>query len=416
MEPTIKKLTSEHNGAMLDILHECPITTGELTICFDRVPDIFLLPGLRYDHSEYLGFFSGGKLVGFALIGYEKVWVNQKPATTFQFTDCSIRKEARKQGLIYGSFKAFFEKPYDGSECGYAIVMKGNRPAESYIGSRKQGYSFIPYSKVIGELVVRNIVITFKKRTRTPLKAGARESVKASARASLREGARESLKERARESLRDGARASLRDGARASFNVRQAEEKDISSMVELLQRDFKERLFAPYLTEEKFRRNLAERPDFDIGNYYIAEKDGKTAGVCAAWDTASFKQNRVLKYSLKFRVKKVFYSLLGFLFKFPPLPRTGESFKDVHIIEFAAENRDPAIMEALLLAVYEEYRKKKYNTIIFGTSSDDPLLEAADSFMTESVVSHIIMAGTNEELLEDGAVSTRLPYIDIAQL
>lgn len=204
--------------------------------------------------------------------------------------------------------------------------------------------------------------------------------------------------------------------AGGSFSVRHAEKDDIKSIAEFLQEDFKDRLFAPYLTEEIFRRNLEKRPGFDIGNYYVAEKDGRIAGVCAAWDTASFKQNRVLEYSLKFKVKKVFYTLLGLVFGFPPLPRTGESFRDVHIFEFAAENRDPEVMKSLLLAVYGEYRKKKYNTIIFGSSSDDPLLAAADPFMTETVVSHIIMGCTREELLEEGAIMTRYPYIDIALL
>ena len=353
---------------MLDILHESPIVTGDMTICFDREPDIFLMPRIRYDHSEYMGFFFEDRLQGFAMMGYERAWIDRRPTSIFHFTDCYVRREARGKELIYKSFEIFFEQTHENAQTGYAVVMKGNRAAESYIGRRKQGFSLVPYSRKIGELDVRNIIITFSRKADSP------------------------------------------------YIVRHAKENDVGSIVALLRRDFRERLFAPCIDDEKFLVNLEKRPGLGIGDYYVAEEKGSPVGVCAAWDTSSFKQNRILRYSSRFRTKKLLYSLLGLLFGFPPLPGEGGSFRDVHITDFATRERDPGIMKALLHAVYGECRAKKYNTIIFGSSSDDPLLEAADGFMTERLVSHIILGGITRDTMEDGAISIRLPYIDIAQL
>ncbi len=249
---------------------------------------------------------------------------------------------------------------------GYFITLRGNRPVENYYTRAREKYTSFPHFRDLDDLDVRTILITLSKNRSKKIP------------------------------------------------VRRGTDHDIPALASFLNKDFSGRLFGPEITEDIFRKNLQRRPDLGISDYYIAERNGEIIGTCAALDTRSFKQTKVLTYRTGMRFVKFFYGSAGRLVGFPPLPVRGQSFREVHITDYTVRDRDPEVMEALLLAVYADYRMKKYNTIHFGSASSDPLLAAADSFMTQRLVSHIVLMGRSDEELS--TVDNRLPYIDIALL
>ena len=367
-EYIVKELGHEYNDEMLKILNENPIVSLGLTICFDRKPDIFKKGEIKYDLSKYVGFLKDDKLCGFASIGFYKAYLMGKKETVYYCSDAYTSKPARRKGFLDKASPQLLKEAHRDANWGYCIVLRGNKNAESYISKKHKNNSLLPYHKVIGTLDVRNIIITFKKK----------ES--------------------------------------KMYFVRKATAIDSNVIISLLKEEFSKRLFAPYIDKETFLLNLSKRPNFNIENYYVAEKDGNIVGVCAAWDCSDFKQTRVIRYGGQFKFTKALYSFLSVLFGFPHLPVKGNAFKELYIVDYAVKGRDPLILNALLKKIYNEHRKLKYNTVILGTYQSDGLLKAVKGFFNQRIESHIIAFSYNESLLNTINEKSSKPYIDIALL
>lgn len=364
---SVRLLNEKDNKQMLDILKLSPVESGGLSICFDREPDIFIMSNLKYKPGNYIGVFMGDLLIGFGLIGYHTGFVAGKPQKVFHFSNVFMRKEYRSKGLFFHARDLFFKEIVQNSYLGYAVIMKGNKNAERYIGWQSEKYPFIPYSSLLTTLDVRNIVITFKKRE-------------------------------------------------SKLAVRKARWEDIESIVSLLSAEFSKRLFAPDINENDFENNLACRPGFSINNYYVIERETQIVGVCAAWDCSSFKQIRILKYDSKIGRIRNIYHLLSNMFKFPSLPNSGQPFKAVYITDCAVAKRDPKLMNAMLRRIYNEYRAKNFNIIVFGSYKNDRLLKAANSFFHQSVESNIYLFHKDKSVIETLKQKEQHPYIDMAFL
>ena len=364
----LKELSKENNPGMLKILRDSPIESNRTLFCFDRDPDIFYMAELKYDRYVFTGFYRLDELVGFALIGYHLAYVNGKPEYIGNLANFFVNNKGRGRGFFYRASPVLFKNINRDIKIGYSVVMQGNQNAESHIARHHEKFPDIPHSKVINTLVVRTILILFKKK----------ESNK--------------------------------------YIIRKASPSDIPAIVSLLQKDFSKRLFAPYIDEKTFQKNLEKRPCFGLGNYYLAEYKNKIVGVCAAWDCSSFKQIRILHYGFTMKILKLIISFLEFIFGVPALPAEGKAFKEVYITDYVTENKKPDIMKALLTRINNDYKKRKYGLIIFGSCANDPLLNSTKGFLSYSVRSSIIIGSNEPELLKPGAVDASLPYIDIALL
>lgn len=329
----IEPLDRSHNGAMLDILRSSPVTTKNLTVCFDRQPDIFTLAAIKYNPHYYYGFFRGESLRGFVMIGYHDAYVNASLQTVFHLKDMHVLPDARGKGFGYKNTEQLFRETYKQTVLGYGIMMVGNRESHHYVGHRNPAFPYIPWSRIINHLDVRNILLTWPVR-----KSG-------------------------------------------DYDIRPAGIQDIPVIVELLNREHRNRLFGNQYSEDTFQEYLAACPGLDIGDYYLAfDRKGNPAGVCAAWDCTSFRQTRVLRYGRRFLPARIAYRAMGALLHLPPLPSPEGVFKDFFITDYAVRDRDPAIMNALLRKAYMDFRKKGYQNMIWGSSADDPLLRASGGF------------------------------------
>jgi hypothetical protein len=362
----IKNLTRSMNSEMLKILQESPLDVQGMLISFERNPDIFALADLKYDDPVYTGFFRKEELMGFMLMGYYKAYVNGKPETVCHASHIHIKKEGRQRGFYYRGSRQMFTDTIRDARIGYSLMMVGNADAESLIGRRHERYPDLPYSRVIHHGEARNIVVLFGKK----------ES--------------------------------------KAFNVRRATEADIGTIVQLLQREVTDRLFASYVDEKVFRKNLARRPNFGIDNYYVAENNDRILGVCAAWDCSPFKQLRILRYTGRIKWVKRFINLLSILNITPGFPDEGEIFREMYITDYAVENRDPVIMRALLARIYNDCKVRKYNMVVFGSCEGDPLLTAADAFVNIPIKTSVVLGTKNAALLEKDVIDARLPFIDFA--
>src|SRR4030042_1746174 len=362
----IEPIDRRYNNDMLEILRSAPITTPNLTVYFDRQPDFFRLTEIKYNPYFYYGFFRHDKLRGFGMIGYHDALVNSLHNIVFHLKDFYVSADARGKGFGYRTTEKLFKETHNQSNIGYAIVMVGNRDPHSYVAHRNPAFPYIPYSRIINQLDARNIMLTWPVRQ-------------------------------------------ARD-----YTIRNATTQDIPAIVTLLNNEHKERLFGNLYSEATFENYLRNCPGLTINDYYLAlDKKGKPSGVSAAWDCSSFKQTRVLHYGRPFLPAKIAYKTLSLLFHLPHLPLPGGCFKDFIITDYAVKGRNPEIMNALLRFIYNDFRKRGFQNMIWGSSVDDPLLKATRGFFYQRVISNIVLISTNPGMIEPGAIHNHLPYIDV---
>ena len=364
----VRQLDRRHNAEMLAILEASPIDSGGLSITFDRRPDIFTAAELKYDPAVYAGLFCDDRLAGFALLGIHPALVGGAARPVMHLTDLYLAPGIRGGGHCARFLPFFLGEHGRGTDLGYAVVMRGNRPAEALMDRDFSGFPMAPCRRFIGDLDVRNILLT----TRRPETTG--------------------------------------------VPVREARMEDVEQIVALLQVEHEDRLFGLVVDRDTFVANLSKRPGFGIESYRVTEEQGRVTGVAAAWDTNSFKQNRVVRYSLRMRLVRGVTNLLAPLAGWGRLPAPGGSLRDAFITDWAVKERNPRLLAALLDRIYTEYRHRGYNSLIFGSAADDPLLEATRGFSFLSVLSRIALLATNARRLEESSLKRRLPFIDVALL
>ncbi|MCP4134568.1 MAG: hypothetical protein GY754_26580 [bacterium] len=368
----IKKIGREYNSEMLDLIKNSPMAAKDIDLVVDRRPDCFLMPELNFDEVKYGGFFYRDRLEGFVMFGFKTVYVNGKPEVVFCYSDLHFSKKIQGYGLYpllhYKFYDFYYDEVVKRTNFGYSAILQGNVKVEKMIGEIRKESPYVPYSKRVAEMTTKSMLITFAKK----------ESTK--------------------------------------YSIRIAEKKDIPGIVALLDEEFKNRLLGPVITKEKFLKNLEDRPGFGIENYYIAEYEDTIVGVCSAWDSSSVKQTVPTRHNFKMKLIASAYSIAGKLFKFPALPKIGVPFKEVYIAEYAIRNRDPEIMKALLTRVYTVYKEKKYNSVLFMSSSDDPLLKAADDFFGVTIKAGLNLYYMTRERFDRDDIAVNLPYLDIALL
>jgi hypothetical protein len=364
----ILPLERQHNDAMLKILHESPIEASGLSICFDRQPDIFVMAELKYAPPIWGGFFEGDELAGFALLGNHEAYVNGRITPVMHIANCYIRPQSRGRGYLRASLPFFLSENHPDASIGYAVVMKGNRAAESQLGDKMAGAPWHLRSKKIAELAANNIFLSLHHRSKP------------------------------------------------AYAVRTARLDDIDGIVGLLRTEHSDRLFGLVTDRDRFATGLRARPGLSIDNYYVIERGRKLIGVCAAWDTCAFKQNRVMRYGRWLRAVRTANNLLSFITRTPSLPAPGESFRDIVVTDWAVRERSVELMHALLEHIYNTYYGRGYHSMIFGSCADDPILMAARGFVRTKVISDIALFSLGERWLEPGKIRTKLPFIDIALL
>lgn len=364
---SVQKIDEKWNEKMLSIVRNSPIEANGLKIVFDRHPDIFFIPKFKSTKLQCAGFYIRNQLSGFAMMLHKEVLVKGAPQTVLYFSNMVVNQSARGKGFLYRVSDFFLKDLPENIQLGYAVIMRGNRAAKQLLNRFHPRYPNMPHSKVIGQWQVKNILLIcdlhYKSR----------------------------------------------------YTVRHAQMDDIDTIVQWLQKEYKTRLFGPIVTKKSILNNLNTLPNFGIENYYIAESEKGIAGVCCAWDMAPVKKNLVIRYSRKFKWASILINFFALIFNFPKLPAEGETFRDVTITDYAVKNRNPDILKALLLKIYNEYRERRYHMMIFGYTADDPIKVAARPFISQSVISEILIFSKSKHFI-DQFEDTSFPLIDMTLL
>ncbi len=359
----LRVLGQEWNEKLLRLTRESPVEAGKFRIYFDRSPDIFAIPRLTSYKHKCLGLFRNNELLGYVFASYQKLYINQRVTDVIYLGNMHVFQKGlgkkflkllsdRLSGMIPKNRRVKFI---------YAYVMEQNIPA-----MKLSAHGFFS-SRVIGQISMVNILLLFPKQL-------------------IRK-----------------------------YTIRRAGPSDVDSIVELLKEEHRHRFLAPEMNKEIFMRNLAERPQFNIRNYYLALSGDDVVGVCSAWDITILKKNRILEYGPTMRFMRWVYNMTAPILGAARLPNAGEALRDITIAEFAIKEHDREIMEALLRYIYNQYREQGYHSIIFGSSTDDPLMKATSAFISKEVRSNVIL-GILQQASAEGIINPALIYADAIQI
>ena len=362
---SVKEIDKKWNRQMLQILKQSPVETPLLKIVFDREPDIFTIPEKKSAKLKCTGLFIRNRLAGFAMMLYREVLVKGQKQMVLYFGDMVVHPFARGKGFLYRVSDAFLKGVTD-KMMGYAVIMQGNRAAKRMLNRFHPRYPNMPYSKMIGEWHAINILLTFSISRKTDV------------------------------------------------SVRHARMKDADSIVRLLANEYSARLFSPAVTNKSFINDI-KTGIRKISDYYVAELSDEIVGVCCAVDLTPFKQNRILQYRRQFKWVRLIYQFFALIFHFPEWPPEGQPLRDITVTDYAVKNRNPDILRSILIKIYNEFRQKSYHLLIFGCGAEDPLIEAARGFVSQSVVSDIIIFSKSERVIDQWH-DTSCPFIDMELL
>lgn len=358
----IVDLGPEHNEQILELLKDCPIDTGYMTLVFDRQPDFFLLPDLRYDHYRYKGCMANGKLKGVFLMARHRAYVHGVLTDVYYLGNAFLTPDMRRKAFIANAGAEFFAQAEAIPEVGYSLILKKNKRAESYIGKTSEDYPQLPGSRVIADFVARTIPLLFPKKYKGN-----------------------------------------------KYEIRQADKHDIPFLTARLDAKSRGMSFGPVYTQDALQDVLLKRPGFNIADFSIAYADGRPVGFCSAWDASAIRQTRVLRFGRKFTPILQAYRMLSKLSAIPPLPGKGDAFREMHIGHVYINNNDPEIFYALLCHVYRNAKARRMHTMLWGSYSGDPLLRSIRRFTGVEIRSNIVAVSTRRDML---AMDYPSPFID----
>lgn len=201
----------------------------------------------------------------------------------------------------------------------------------------------------------------------------------------------------------------------SAITVRTATDSDLGSLSDFLDADGRSRPFGYPCDLQDLQRKLDTWPHLETHSFYLAEDaEGKLVGCVAAWDTAAVKRMVVNAYRGPMRRTKLLYNAAAKMGMFPCLPSPGERFRYVYLTHQAVPSEDPAIMRALLGAVYHDYRGKGYHFLSCCVYDDDPLAPAYRGFQYSDLYASLYMVAPASVALQAACFDAGRPGFEMA--
>ena len=112
-----------------------------------------------------------------------------------------------------------------------------------------------------------------------------------------------------------------------------------------------------------------------LGDFLVAERGGRMAGMLGLWDQGAFQRLRVAGYSRGMAVVRPPWNAWAAIRGEVPLPPPGAVVPVRKVTAIACEDDDPAVLHALLV---EALRIRDQKLTLVGMSAADPLVPALD--------------------------------------
>lgn len=193
------------------------------------------------------------------------------------------------------------------------------------------------------------------------------------------------------------------------------DEFSLDDLLDFLHEEGPKRPFFPVLRREDFGSPLLR--GLVPGDFRVAIRGGKIAGVAAAWDQSDFRQMLVAGYAPPLRVARPALNIALRLAGRRPLPPPGQCLRFFHVAFPCIRGDDPAILAALLERFHADHRNSPHDHFIVGLHERDPLRAALRRFPALHYASRLYLACWEDgRAFCDALDPNRIPHLDTAML
>lgn len=344
---------------------------GRVTITFEREPDYFAGCATMGRSCQVLAARAGDQIAGVACRATRPMFVNGRETEIGYLGQLRVDRRFRGHWLVSRGFR-FLKRLHDDNPVpAYLLsVIEENREALGVlIERRRQGF---PVFHELGRLLTLALPLKPLKQT----------------------------------------------GSSLLCEVNQASRNDLPAIVDFLRRRGAARQFFPAYSEEDFCGDATL--GFRVEDFFLARREGKSAGVIGLWDQSSFKQTVPRGYAGWLRLARPVYNFGARLLSRPLLPGVGEKISCAYASFVCIADDDPEVFRALLRRVYGVAAERGFSYLMMGLDERDPLLRVAQTYSHIAYRSRVFLAGWENEAnsfkrfyeqLDD-----RIPYLEIAAL
>ena len=174
------------------------------------------------------------------------------------------------------------------------------------------------------------------------------------------------------------------------LSVRTATVDDIPAITALLAADHRARAFGWRFDDGEFDHRLAHWPGFSLEQTFCAfADDGRLVGVTTCWDAAAVKRYRVLRYAGQMVTVKRALDVVARVSGCAPLPDPGHDFRYLYLTNLSILDNHPAVMQAIVDAIYARFARAGYHFLAFPLYDGDPLARGTRGYVVRRVPFHL---------------------------
>jgi hypothetical protein len=155
----------------------------------------------------------------------------------------------------------------------------------------------------------------------------------------------------------------------SGIKVRQATDADLHDMQNLLDDSARRRSFSAMVNLSDLGKPAFR--DLSLGNFLIAERNGRLLGMMGLWDQSGYQRLKVHGYPPLVSATRPLWNVAAGIMGGVPLPRTGGVLPLRKATAIACVNDDPIILRAMLASALAGHERR---LLLLGMSAVDPLV------------------------------------------
>ena len=360
--------TRDDDAAIRRLLAENPVP-GEVTVTYEREPDYFLACGTmgRFWQVGVARHIPTGRIAGLACRSTRPMFVNGRVEEVGYLSQLRVDNQFRGRWLLAFGMRFAQELHQDGRVSGYVTtIIENNDLARGVLVDRPRDHH--PTYREIGRL--ETIAIPLRRRRR------------------------------------------LQPGP---YEVTRGSRYDLAEIVGFLRDQGRYKQFFLAYDAADFEDGLS-LPGFNLGDFFIARRDGRVVGLVGLWDQSAFKQTVVREYSRKLKFGRPVYNAASLIAGGRPLPGRGKAIHHIYASFICIEDNSPEVFSVLLQHLYNESATRRYAYLSVGLDSRDPLLPVVKSYPHISYPARLYTVCFDETGEFHAKLDTRIPYVEIASL
>lgn len=360
----IRQATPEDDEGILELIRRSPQPGSMMTLNFERDPSFFHGAHVTCEHPEVWVAHKKeepSRIIGALNMGWRRIYVNGEIRKIRYGNDLRIDPDHRGGTLLirlYKQVRATFAE----NEWAQTIILSENQASIDALCSGRAGMpTYYPQGHIETSLI-----------TAAPKKAPSQ-----------------------------------------GLTISRASEEDLPAMQAFLDEQAPKRQFYPVYQLSDMLSGSDYYRGISIEDYWLAWRDGQIEGMVGTWNQKSFKQTRVVRYSVPMELLRHVYNLYGALMGAIRLPGAGGilDYRQLHTMLIRDDN--PDTLAALIRPAIRLAREERA-ALVCAFFEEDPLRQAMHGLRRRTLASsHFVGCYERDPRSE---FDNRTPYIEVSRL